>query len=151
MRNAALTLGTASAVGGSLLYLVGKGPPPDEPELVASASPVELAFSESAIYDVDEPQTPLREASTYNNYYEFGLDKSSPARNAHTLRPRPWTIQVEGEVARPQTIDIDTLLGWFPLEQRVYRMRCVEAWSMVIPWLGFPLKDLISRLEPTGK
>jgi sulfoxide reductase catalytic subunit YedY len=151
MRNAGLALGTASAVGGSLLYLVGKSPPPDLPEEVASSSPVELAYSETAAYDIDEPQTPARDASTYNNYYEFGLDKSSPSRNAHTLRPRPWTIQVEGEVARPQTIDIDTLLGWFPLEQRVYRMRCVEAWSMVIPWLGFPLKDLVSRLEPTGK
>jgi sulfoxide reductase catalytic subunit YedY len=66
------------------------------------------------------------------------------------LQPRPWTISVEGEVARPQTIDIDTLLHWFPIEQRVYRMRCVEAWSMVIPWQGFPLADLIKRLEPTG-
>ncbi|HUE75752.1 MAG TPA: protein-methionine-sulfoxide reductase catalytic subunit MsrP, partial [Chloroflexota bacterium] len=89
--------------------------------------------------------------TTYNNFYEFGLGKSDPARNAHTLRVRPWTINVEGDVANPQVIDIDTLLEWFPLEERVYRMRCVEAWSMVIPWLGFPLGDLIKRLEPTGK
>jgi methionine sulfoxide reductase catalytic subunit len=70
---------------------------------------------------------------------------------AGTLRTRPWTIAVEGEVSRPQVIDIDTLLGWFPLEERVYRMRCVEAWSMVIPWLGFPLGDLLRRVEPTSR
>jgi sulfoxide reductase catalytic subunit YedY len=101
-------------------------------------------------YTVDEPLTPYQSVTTYNNYYEFGLDKGDPAMNAHVLQTRPWTIDVEGEVAKPQTIDIETLLGWFPLEERVYRMRCVEAWSMVIPWLGFPLGDLIKRLEPTG-
>jgi len=77
------------------------------------------------------------------------VNKDEPAQYAHTLRARPWTIQVEGEVVQPRTIDIDDLLKWFPLEERVYRMRCVEAWSMVIPWLGFPLGDLIQRLEPT--
>jgi methionine sulfoxide reductase catalytic subunit len=150
MRNATLTLGTASVVGSGLLYLVSKSPPPDQPEELVSVAPVELAFSETPTFDVDEPQTSMREATTYNNFYEFGVEKYEPARNAHTLRPRPWTIQVEGEVAKPQTIDIDTLLGWFPIEQRVYRMRCVEAWSMVIPWLGFPLGDLVKRLEPTA-
>ena len=94
--------------------------------------------------------TPYQSVTTYNNFYEFGTDYGDGARNAHTLQTRPWTISVEGEVARPQVIDIDTLLGWFTPEQRVYRMRCVEAWSMVIPWLGFPLADLIKRLEPTG-
>lgn len=89
--------------------------------------------------------------TTYNNYYEFGTDKSDPARNAHTLRTRPWTIRVEGEVARPQSFDIETVLSWSTPEERVYRMRCVETWSMVIPWLGFPLSDLITRLEPTSK
>jgi sulfoxide reductase catalytic subunit YedY len=89
--------------------------------------------------------------TTYNNFYEFGLDKGDPARLASTLRPRPWTITVEGEVAQPQVIDIETLLGWFTLEERVYRMRCVEAWSMVIPWLGFPLGELIKKLDPTSK
>ena len=149
MRNAGLTLATAGGVGGGLLFLASKSPPPDQRDQIASASPFELNFSET--YDLDEPQTPQRDASTYNNFYEFGVEKFEPARNAHTLMPRPWTVRVEGEVARPQTIDIDTLLQWFPLEQRVYRMRCVEAWSMVIPWLGFPLKDLVGRLEPTGK
>jgi sulfoxide reductase catalytic subunit YedY len=68
--------------------------------------------------------------------------------NAHTLRPRPWTVVIEGLVREPRTLDLDTILGWFPLEERIYRLRCVEGWSMVIPWIGFPLADLIRRLDP---
>jgi sulfoxide reductase catalytic subunit YedY len=149
--NSTLTLGTAVAVGGGLSWLVGQAPPPDEPPRAAAATePLEVA-SVAGVYDTDEPQSSYRDVTTYNNFYEYGLDKGDPARNAHILRTRPWTVTVEGEVTRPQTIDIDTMLRWFPLEQRVYRMRCVEAWSMVIPWVGFPLGDLIKRLEPTGK
>ena len=149
IKNGALTLGTGALVGGSLVWLAGNGPPPDPPpaEAVGSGS---LAFGTNAAFDTDEPLTSERDVTTYNNYYEFGFDKDDPARHAHTLQTRPWTIAVEGEISRPQTIDVDTLLKWFPLEQRVYRMRCVEAWSMVIPWLGFPLADLVRRLEPTG-
>src|SRR5207248_494957 len=99
----------------------------------------------------DEPLTKYEAVTTYNNFYEFGLDKADPAGTSSTLKPRPWTISVEGEVAKPQTIDVDTLIKWFPLEERVYRMRCVEAWSMVIPWLGFPLGELIKKLDPTSK
>ena len=99
----------------------------------------------------DEPRTPYRDVTTYNKFYEFGTDKSDPAELAGTLRPRPWTVRVDGEVQKPQVIDVDQLLGWFPLEERVYRMRCVEAWSMVIPWLGFPLGDLLRRVEPTSR
>ena len=99
---------------------------------------------------VDEKANTWEQITTYNNYYEFGLDKSDPARNAYTLRPKPWTVSIEGEVAKPQTVDVETLLKWFPLQERVYRMRCVEAWSMVIPWLGFPLGDLLKRAEPTA-
>lgn len=149
IKNGAYAFGTAAAVGGGLLWLVGKSPPPDQPEeppLVGSS-----AIVAGGPYDVDEPLTPYKDVTTYNNYYEFGADKDQPARSANTLQTRPWTISVEGEVAKPQVIDIDTLLQWFPLEQRVYRMRCVEAWSMVIPWQGFPLTDLVRRLEPTGK
>ncbi len=149
MKNSALTLGTAAVMGGSLLWLVGKKPPPDAP-MTPPLTETLLATTSTGLYDTDEPQTPLRDVTTYNNFYEFGLEKDDPARNAHTLQTRPWTIAVEGEVARPQTIAIEDLLKWFPLEQRVYRMRCVEAWSMVIPWVGFPLGDLIRRLEPTG-
>ena len=87
----------------------------------------------------------------YNNFYELGTEKSDPAAHAGSLRTRPWTVRIEGEVKRPQTVAIDDLLRWFPLEERVYRMRCVEAWSMVIPWVGFPLGDLVRRVEPTSR
>jgi sulfoxide reductase catalytic subunit YedY len=148
--NGARILGTAVAVGAGLSWLVRAAPAPDAPDtapLAPAASPPVAAPT----YPVpDEPQTPFQSVTTYNNFYEFGEDKDEPARNAHTLVTRPWTIEVTGEVRQPRTIDIDDLLQWFPLQERVYRMRCVEAWSMVIPWLGFPLGDLISRLEPTG-
>lgn len=101
-------------------------------------------------YRTDEKETPFKDVTTYNNFYEFGTDKSDPGENAHTLTTRPWSIAVEGEVSKPQVIDLEDLLKWFPLEERAYRMRCVEAWSMVIPWVGFPLASLIKRLEPTG-
>ena len=148
IKNAALAAGTAVGVGGAFSWLVGQAPPPDPPALAAGAR---IAPATAGRYTLDETATPYAAVTTYNNYYEFGLEKDDPARNAGTLRTRPWTIRVEGEVARPQTLDIDTILGWFPPEERVYRMRCVETWSMVIPWLGFPLADLITRLEPTGK
>ena len=99
-------------------------------------------------YTVPDAQTPFGKATTYNNYYEFGTDKSDPAKNAHTLRPRPWTVQVAGLVKKPQTIDIDTMMKYRPLESRVYRHRCVEAWSMVIPWDGYPLAEFISAMNP---
>ncbi len=89
--------------------------------------------------------------TTYDNFYELGTDKADPARNAGSLRPRPWTVAIEGEVKKPQTIDVDALVKAFPLEERIYRMRCVEAWSMVIPWVGFPLAELVKRVEPTSR
>jgi len=152
IKNAVLGVGTAAVFGSGLVWLVGQRPPPDAPDQPPLAEPAAVAAEPPAPgqYDTDEPMTAYQSVTTYNNYYEFGIEKEDPARNAHTLQTRPWTISVEGEVARPQTIDVDTLLHWFTPEQRVYRMRCVEAWSMVIPWLGFPLADLIKRLEPTG-
>ena len=98
---------------------------------------------------MDKP-TAYADASTYNNYYEFGTDKADPARNAHTLKPRPWTVAVEGEVKKPGTYDIEALLKLSAQEERIYRMRCVEGWSMVIPWVGYSLAELIRRVEPTG-
>jgi len=97
----------------------------------------------------DEP-TPYEDVTTYNNFYEFGLDKRDPSRNAHTLRPRPWTVRVEGEVHKPKVYDVDELARRYPAEERVYRLRCVEAWSMVIPWLGFELNRLLQDVEPTS-
>ena len=99
---------------------------------------------------VMDKATPYAEASSYNNFYEFGTDKSDPARYAGTLKTRPWTVAVEGEVRKPGSFDIDTLLKLAPMEERIYRLRCVEGWSMVIPWVGFSLAELIKRVEPTG-
>jgi sulfoxide reductase catalytic subunit YedY len=91
------------------------------------------------------------EVTGYNNFYELGTDKADPRANAGTLRPRPWTVRIDGEVKKPSDVAIDDLLSWFPLEERIYRMRCVEAWSVVVPWLGFPLGDLVRRVEPTSR
>ena len=95
--------------------------------------------------------TPKEKAIAYNNFYEFGTDKTDPAEYAGSLRTRPWTIAVEGEVAKPGTIGIEDVLTAFPRQERIYRLRCVEAWSMVIPWVGFPLADLLRRFKPTSK
>jgi sulfoxide reductase catalytic subunit YedY len=94
--------------------------------------------------------TPYADVVSYNNYYEFGTDKSEPARYAATLKPRPWTVAIEGEVKKPGTWDLDALLKLAPMEDRIYRLRCVEGWSMVIPWTGYSLAELIKRVEPTG-
>lgn len=94
--------------------------------------------------------TPYKEVTSYNNFYEFGTGKEDPAQNAGNLKTHPWTITVEGEVNKPKVFDIDELLKLTPLEERIYRLRCVEAWSMVIPWIGFPLAELLKRVEPIG-
>jgi sulfoxide reductase catalytic subunit YedY len=99
---------------------------------------------------VMDKSTAYADASTYNNYYEFGTDKSDPARRAHTLKTRPWSVAIEGEVKKPGTFDIEALLKLSPMEERIYRLRCVEGWSMVIPWVGYSLAELIRRVEPTG-
>jgi sulfoxide reductase catalytic subunit YedY len=98
-----------------------------------------------------EKPTPWKSVTTYNNFYEFGTTKEDPARLAGSLKTRPWTVAVEGEVKKPQLLGIEDLLRMFPLQERIYRFRCVEAWSMVVPWVGFPLGDLIKRLEPTSR
>jgi sulfoxide reductase catalytic subunit YedY len=109
-----------------------------------------LAAQANPAYALDEKPTSFKDATHYNNFYEFGTDKSDPAQHAHTLKTRPWTVTIEGAVAKPQTLDIDALLKLAPLEERVYRLRCVEGWSMVIPWVGYSLSHLIRRVEPTG-
>ena len=98
-----------------------------------------------------ETQTPYEDVTSYNNFYEFGTGKDDPARNAHTLRPRPWQVEITGEVARPASYNLEDILRRFPSQERVYRLRCVEAWSMVIPWHGFPLRDLINWVQPTSR
>jgi methionine sulfoxide reductase catalytic subunit len=98
-----------------------------------------------------EKLTPYSDVTNYNNFYEFGTGKDDPARNAQKFKPRPWTVKIEGEVKKTGSVDIDELIRPHTLEERIYRLRCVEAWSMVIPWIGFPLGDLIKRLEPTSR
>ena len=92
----------------------------------------------------------LADITSYNNFYEFGTAKTDPARNAHTMKTRPWTVAVEGEVRKPRVYDIDELLKLGPQEERIYRLRCVEGWSMVVPWIGYSLSELIRRVEPTA-
>ena len=110
-----------------------------------------LSPAKKATATAEDPLTPLRDVTSYNNFYEFGTDKSDPAAYASTLKTRPWTVAVEGEVKNPKIYDIDELLKLAPLEERIYRLRCVEGWSMVIPWIGYSLSELIKRVEPTGK
>ena len=97
-----------------------------------------------------EKSTPYVDVTGYNNFYEFGTDKGDPAQNAHTLKTRPWMVAIEGEVKKPKVFDLDELLKLAPMEERIYRLRCVEGWSMVIPWVGYSLSELIKRVEPTG-
>jgi sulfoxide reductase catalytic subunit YedY len=99
----------------------------------------------------DEPLTPYEDITTYNNFYEFDTDKYSPAKLAKNFRAKPWSVAVEGEVEKPAVYQLEDLIKPSTLEERVYRLRCVEGWSMVIPWVGFPLSDVIKRFEPTSK
>jgi len=99
---------------------------------------------------LDKP-TDYRDATNYNNFYEFGLDKDEPARLAQRLRTQPWTLQVDGECLKPQSFGLEDLLKLAPQEERIYRLRCVEGWSMVIPWIGYSLAELLKKVEPTGK
>ena len=121
------------------------------PPLLAGTDPAQLAplKSRRTIAAGDEP-TPLKAVTGYNNFYEFGLDKSDPSERAGSLRPSPWTVRVGGLVHKPLMLDVDQWIARLSLEERVYRMRCVEGWSMVIPWVGFPLAGLLKAAEPMG-
>ncbi|MBB6483556.1 protein-methionine-sulfoxide reductase catalytic subunit MsrP [Rhizobium lusitanum] len=114
------------------------------------AAMAEALTATKSNYTVNEKLTPIKDVTTYNNFYEFGLDKADPANLSGKFKPRPWTIKVDGMVNKPGTFDIDALIKEFPPEERVYRMRCVEAWSMVIPWDGFQLSALLDKVEPQG-
>jgi len=117
----------------------------DPPTTVHAADQLQTVASK---YTLPDAETPLNKASGYNNFYEYGTDKSDPAHYANKLQTRPWPIQITGMVKKPQTITIDDLIHYRPLESRVYRHRCVEAWSMVIPWDGYSLSEFISFCEP---
>ena len=109
-----------------------------------------LNFTQPAQWQSTLAKTPEEKVTGYNNFYEFGLDKADPAANAGSLKTDPWTLKIDGEVAIPLTLDYNDLTTRFPLEERIYRMRCVEAWSMVVPWIGFPLHKLLAMVEPTS-
>jgi sulfoxide reductase catalytic subunit YedY len=109
-----------------------------------------LVAKPNPAYVVMDKPTSLKDVTSYNNFYEFGTDKTDPVQNAGTLKTRPWTVSIEGEVKKPMTLDIDSLLKLAPLEERIYRLRCVEGWSMVIPWVGYSFSELIKKVEPTG-
>ncbi len=102
-------------------------------------------------FSTTEKPTPKEDVTSYTNFYEFGVDKGDPAENAGKLKTRPWTVRIDGECEAPRTVGIDDLIKGNKLEERIYRMRCVEGWSMVIPWVGFPLKDLIASVKPTSR
>lgn len=120
---------------------------PLKPLDAASAT---AAMSASGFYTA-EKQTPFEDVARYNNFYEFGTDKGDPAKYAHALTTDPWSVQVDGEVGKPGNYALEDLLKGIDLEERIYRLRCVEAWSMVIPWVGIPLHKLLAKLEPTSR
>jgi sulfoxide reductase catalytic subunit YedY len=139
---AGLLAGTAGATGLAYRYFNPKPLPPVE---VKDISNVEMPKS----FSTDEKPNTIDQIANYNNYYEFGTSKDAPAQQAQQLVTRPWTIAVGGMVQQPRTLDIDDLLK-FDQEERIYRFRCVEAWSMVIPWVGFPLKKILDQVQPLG-
>ena len=136
-------LALGSIAGGALVEIAARA-------AFAQNAAQKLAARANPAYVVMDKPTPYKDASSYNNFYEFGTDKADPAKYAGTLKTRPWTVSVEGEVKRPVMLDIDSLLKLAPLEERLYRLRCVEGWSMVIPWSGYSLSALIKKVEPTG-
>ena len=115
-----------------------------------AANPQKLAATPNPAFMAKDEPTSYKYVTTYNNFYEFGMDKSDPAAYAESLQTRPWTITIEGLVKKPVTLDIDALLKLAPMEERIYRMRCVEGWSMVIPWDGYSLSKLLNQVQPLG-
>jgi sulfoxide reductase catalytic subunit YedY len=140
-RRALIASATAALLGAAGLPLAARE---------ARADTMRLFGVKKSPLSIDEKQTPYDVVTSYNNYYEFGTDKSDPAENAGRLKISPWSVVVEGEVKKPKTFDIDEIMKMAALEERVYRLRCVEGWSMVVPWAGFSLSELIKRVEPTG-
>jgi sulfoxide reductase catalytic subunit YedY len=129
-------------LGGAVAAALAGGAPSG-----AQATP--LTFSKS-VFSTDEPPAPLKDVTGYNNYYEFGTDKGDPASYAGPLKTSPWSITINGLVSKPATYTLEDILKPIALEERIYRLRCVEGWSMVIPWIGFPLSALLNRVEPQG-
>jgi len=128
-------------------FMLGAGAAGLAAALPLNAEAAPLAANKSPL-STDEALTPLKDVTSYNNFYEFGTDKDDPAKNAHTLTTKPWKVKVDGLVNKPADYDLDDLIKDIALEERIYRMRCVEGWSMVIPWVGIPLASVLARIEP---
>ena len=146
----ALAMGLIKAAGASAQELT----PITRDDLPSRTPPFpdgRLTGLESWPSDVDAEPTAFEDVTGYNNYYEFGTGKTDPARYAHTLEPHPWTVTIEGEADRTGTFAFEDLIKGHALEERIYRFRCVEAWSMVVPWVGFPLGDLLRRFQPNSR
>ncbi|MBI4755485.1 MAG: protein-methionine-sulfoxide reductase catalytic subunit MsrP [Betaproteobacteria bacterium] len=141
---AGLGLAAATALGGGVLV------PRSAPAATPAAEPRRFDGVRKGPFGSDEKPNSFKDITTYNNFYEFGSDKESPAEYAQAMKTRPWTVNLEGLVHKPKTLDIDDILRLAPLEERIYRLRCVEAWSMVIPWVGFPLSALLRQVDPLG-
>jgi sulfoxide reductase catalytic subunit YedY len=138
----------AAGLSAAALATAGVAAPP-----VAAASGATLAFDAAQPgkgFSTSDTPTPLADVTGYNNFYEFGTDKGDPARYAHEMTVDPWSVEVSGLVSKPGKLHLEDILKGFDLEERIYRLRCVEAWSMVIPWVGFPLSSLLQRFEPTA-
>ncbi len=141
-----------STSGGALATVVSAMVPPALASLTAQGGLTKLTnVQKSSLSTTGEKLTQYDAVTGYNNFYEFGTDKEDPARNAHTLNPKPWKLTIDGEVGKPGSYDLDDFIKPFTLEERVYRMRCVEGWSMIIPWVGIPFADIIKRVEPTSR
>jgi methionine sulfoxide reductase catalytic subunit len=138
-----LSLAATQAVGGLLSTAFAQP--------AAGQSAAALVYTRNAAFSVTDTPNSYRDVTTYNNYYEFGTDKSDPSENAQKFRTQPWNVSVGGEAEVTGTFTLEDILKPHPLEERVYRLRCVEAWSMVVPWVGFPLGDLLKRFKPTSK
>ncbi|WP_184717221.1 protein-methionine-sulfoxide reductase catalytic subunit MsrP [Caulobacter sp.] len=119
--------------------------------LAGFAGRANAALNYTKGFSTTEKPTPRKDVTSYNNFYEFGVDKGDPAEKSGRFKPRPWTVRIEGACEAPRTVGIEDLISGSKLEERIYRMRCVEGWSMVIPWVGFPLKDLLASVKPTSK
>ncbi|MSO61234.1 MAG: protein-methionine-sulfoxide reductase catalytic subunit MsrP [Acidobacteria bacterium] len=144
------------AVAGSTAVAVatnGLGPVFTATPTAAAQNPAaqKLANLKKSPFSTDEKLNSYKDITTYNNFYEFGLDKADPGKYAHTLKPKPWSVVVEGQCGKPGAYNIEDIMKWAPLEERIYRLRCVEAWSMVVPWVGYPLSEFLKRFEPTSK
>src|ERR1700736_5348992 len=140
----AMGIGGAAALAGAAAWRLGM-------PLGKVHATSKLEVASKSPFSTSEKETPYNDVTHYNNFYEFGTDKTDPAKNAQKFRTSPWTVSVDGEVKKPRKFGMDEILKMAPLEERIYRHRCVEAWSIVVPWIGFPFSELVKLVEPTPK